>query len=151
MVLIGKTGFGKTQAMKTLLIDYNPLLIKEINALKELKPENKVLILDDLDWKDVSRETKLSIFDKDESAQVRVLYDCVTVPSDIIKVVISNFDKNIDDILNVPQLNYVERRETADSIRRTIRKIILKEFLINQKITNSVVTNNIIINSIINN
>jgi len=75
----------------------------------------------------------------------------VTVPSDIIKVVISNFDKNIDDILNVPQLNYVERRETADSIRRRIRKIILKEFLINQKITNSVVTNNIIISSIINN
>jgi len=47
--LIGKTGFGKIQAMKTLLIDYNPLLIKEINALKELKPENKALILDDVD------------------------------------------------------------------------------------------------------
>lgn len=66
LVLIGKSGFEKTQSIKTLLIDFNPLLIKEINALKDLKPQNKALILDDVDWKDVSSETKLSIFDKDE-------------------------------------------------------------------------------------
>ena len=79
-------------------MDFHPLFIKEINALKDSKPENKGFILDDVDW----RQTKLSIFDKDESGQLWVLYDCVMVPSNIIKVAISNFDKHIDDILNVP-------------------------------------------------
>ena len=91
--------------MKILLIDYNPLLIKQINALKDLKFENKALILDNFDSKNGSRKTKLSIFDKDKSGKVRVLYDFVMITWDIIKVIISNFEKNIDHIINLSDLN----------------------------------------------
>jgi hypothetical protein len=68
---------------------------------------------------------------------VRVLYDCVTVSSNIIKVVISNFDKNIDEILPLFSLSVIERREAAESIRRRIAKIVLKDSLIVQNIKNS--------------
>jgi hypothetical protein len=43
LVIIVKSGFGKTQTMETFLIDFNPVLIKEINSLKDLKPKNKAL------------------------------------------------------------------------------------------------------------
>jgi len=49
LVLLIQSGFGKTQAIKAFLLDYNTLLLKEINALKHLKLDNKALILDDLD------------------------------------------------------------------------------------------------------
>ena len=61
---------------------------------------------------------------------MRVLYDCVTVSSNII--VISNFDKNIDEILSLSSLSVIERREAADSIRRRIAKIVLKDSLMYQ-------------------
>ena len=63
---------------------------------------------------------------------MRVLYDCVTVSSNII--VISNFDKNknIDQILSLSSLSVIERREAADSIRRRIAKIVLKDSLMYQ-------------------
>lgn len=43
LVLIGESGFGKTQGMKSLLDDYNPLLIKKINALKNYIYKNEAI------------------------------------------------------------------------------------------------------------
>jgi hypothetical protein len=39
-----------------LFQDYAPLLIKNINSLKDLKEEKKTLILDKIDWSFISRE-----------------------------------------------------------------------------------------------
>lgn len=46
-----------------------------------------------------------------------------------MKVVINNFDKNIDEILPISSLNIIERREAADSIRRKMTKFLLKVFI----------------------
>lgn len=46
-----------------------------------------------------------------------------------MKVVINNFDKNIDEILPISSLNLIERREAADSLRRKIAKFLLKVFI----------------------
>lgn len=80
MVLIKKSGFGKNQAMRTLLIDYN-----------------RLLILDHMNWKDILRETKLSIFDKDRVAKIRIVYKCILLFINLIKI---NFVKNINDSIS---------------------------------------------------
>ncbi len=44
LFLTGPSGTGKTEGLINLLKDFNPILITDINALKDLKPENKVML-----------------------------------------------------------------------------------------------------------
>lgn len=90
LFLTGKSGVGKTSGMVCLLGEYNPLLIHDINGLKDLKEDNKALILDDLNWSRISRETKIHLLYKEYNSQIRILYYVVNLPPGIIKVVTSN-------------------------------------------------------------
>jgi hypothetical protein len=108
LFLTGKSGVGKTSGIVALLNEYNPLLVRDINGLKLLKDENKALILDDLNWSDIPRETKIHLLDKDFNSNIRVLYSVVDLPAAIIKVVTSN---NAHDLLNTFDVDKaIERR-----------------------------------------
>ncbi len=54
-----------------LVENFNPLLIRNLNALKDLKEDNKVLIMDQ---NSIPRETKIHLLDKDFPSPIRVLY-----------------------------------------------------------------------------
>lgn len=109
MFLTGKSGFGKTSALIDLLKDYNPLLVRNINSLKDLKDDNKAVILDDLDWSSIPRETKIHLLDKEYPSDIRVFYGVAKLGDDLIKVGISN---NPKDLLNLWSKNddAIERR-----------------------------------------
>ncbi len=77
---------GKTSSMLYLLNEYNPLLVRDLNTLKDLKDSNPALIFDDIDWKNISREEKIHLLDKDYESDIRVLYGTI----DLVKVVTSN-------------------------------------------------------------
>lgn len=98
LFLTGKSGVGKTSCMLHLLDKYNPLLVRNLNSLKNLKDSNQAVILDDLDWKDISREEKIHLLDKDYESIIRVLYGTVSLSPDLIKVVTSN---NPSDLINL--------------------------------------------------
>lgn len=90
LFLTGPSGTGKTEGLINLLKDFNPILITEINALKYLTDENKAIIFDDLDWSNISRETKIHLFDKDRLSNIKIIYQSVSLKPDVIKAIISN-------------------------------------------------------------
>lgn len=47
-----------------------PLLVRELNSLKNLKRKHTALIFDDIDWSNVSRENKLHLLDKERSSAI---------------------------------------------------------------------------------
>lgn len=89
-----------------LLQDFNPLRINDINALKNLKPEHKAIILDDLNWKKVDREVKIELLEKARDSNIKIIYQVVDLPADLIKVVIYNNPQNLKDYWDVdPAVN----------------------------------------------
>jgi hypothetical protein len=88
LFLTGKSGVGKTSSIIELLKDFNPLLVRNLNSLKDLKEDNKALILDYLDWSDISRKTKIHLIDKEYPSYIRILYGVIKVSGDLIKVVV---------------------------------------------------------------
>ena len=95
--------------------NFDPLLIRNINALKNLKENNKALILDDIDWSNISREEKIHLIDKNQISQIRVLYNVINQHPDIIKVVTSN---SVSDLLSFFDQN--------SAISRRLKHIDLK-------------------------
>jgi hypothetical protein len=127
LVLIGSSGFGKTEGMITLLENYNPMLIKDLNKLGDLNSKIKAIILDDTNWEKVDKETILGLTDKTRPYDLRILYKTVEISNTLIKVILLNNDK----------FDYSE----DDPISRRIRKIFLKSSMIN--ISNVSITNNL--------
>lgn len=50
--MIRYSGFGKTEGRIGLFEEFNPLLIKDLNSLKNVKDSNLALIMDDINWRD---------------------------------------------------------------------------------------------------
>lgn len=98
LFLTGPSGTGKTEGIIYLLREFNPLLITELNSLKNLRDDNKAIIFDDIKWSEISRETKIHLFDKNRPSAIKILYQVVDLGSDIIKVVISN---NPNDLISL--------------------------------------------------
>ena len=48
------------------------------------------MIMDDLDWSKIDRETKINLFDKDTVNNIRVLYGTMDLDPNLLKVVTSN-------------------------------------------------------------
>jgi hypothetical protein len=135
LFLTGPSGTGKTEGVINLLKDYNPILITDINALKDLKASNKALIFDDIDWSNISRETKIHLLDKNRPANIKIIYQSVKIPSSIVKAVISN---NPGDLINI-----FDKDEAID--RRISHVEISKPIFtqVNQKITINIFNNNV--------
>lgn len=77
----GKTNYGKTEVLISVLIKekYNPLFIRDINGLKNLREDHSAIVLDDIQWSDISRQVKIHLLDKSRSSEIRVLYSTVTI------------------------------------------------------------------------
>lgn len=95
MFLTGKSGVGKTSSVVELLENYNPLIIRDVNGLKELKEDNKALIFDDIEWSSIPRETKIHLIDKEYVSDIRILYGVAKLSDNLIKVVISNNSQDL--------------------------------------------------------
>jgi hypothetical protein len=132
LFLTGKSGYGKTEGIIYLLKGWNPLLITEINSLKNLKSDHKAIIFDDIAWSKFSREDKIHLLDKERTADIRVLYDVIKLPSEVLKVVTSN---DPSDLINI--------FDTDKAILRRIKHIHLEKPLFNIE---NFVQNNITIN-----
>jgi hypothetical protein len=95
LFLTGKSGVGKTSSVVELLENYNPLIIRDVNGLKELKEDNKALIFDDIEWSSIPRETKIHLIDKEYVSDIRILYGVAKLSDNLIKVVISNNSQDL--------------------------------------------------------
>lgn len=124
LVLIGPSGFGKTEAMITLLQDFYPILIPEINELANLDEDSNAILFDDVNWEKFSREQLLKIVESKRPTSIRILYQSVLLRPKIVKVIIANVD---------PFPN-MEIDPNLIGISRRIVKIFLKESLIKNKL-----------------
>jgi hypothetical protein len=130
LFLTGKSGVGKTSSVVELLENYNPLIIRDVNGLKELKEDNKALIFDDIEWSSIPRETKIHLIDKEYVSDIRILYGVAKLSDNLIKVVISNnsqdlvslWSKNDDAIAR--RLVHVNVDDPMYSDQKNIFKII---------------------------
>lgn len=134
LFLTGESGVGKTSGVVSLLDGYNPLLIRDINGLKNLKDDNRALILDDLNWANIPREVRIHLFDKDIDSQIRILYAVVDLPATLIKVVTSN---NAHDLLNTFEADKaIERRITHVHVDKPMYSLKQNNIFINLNINN---------------
>lgn len=83
LFLTDPSKIGKTEGIIALLEKYNPIRINNINALKNLTSEHKAIIFDDLNWKNMDH-----LLEKARSSDIRIIYNVVNLPSDLIKAVI---------------------------------------------------------------
>lgn len=121
LFLTGPSGAGKTEGVINLLKDYNPILITDINALKELKSSHKAIIFDDINWSVIPREVKIHLLDKNRTSNIKIIYQSVKLPSTLVKAVTSN---NPQDLLSF--------WDNDDAITRRIRHVHLEQPLFNQ-------------------
>ena len=129
LALIGETGYGKTQGIITLLREkgYVPLKINDLNSLKDYIPGvHTALIMDDICWKEIDRETKIQLFEKDLSGHIKILYNAIKLDSKMIKIVLANFK---DDLLDIDSM-FEDRTEKSGALERRLRIIELKKSLI---------------------
>lgn len=138
LALIGNTGCGKTELVISGLIseNLNPLLVRDINALKNLNSKHDAIIFDDLDCSQFSSETLIHLFDVMRDTNVRVLYDMIEIPAGTPRVLIKNKAKSI-----VPR---TDPHYASIHRRLTIIKVAKKLFNTNVFIQNNIYfTNNI--------
>jgi hypothetical protein len=135
LVVVGKSGYGKTEGMIALLQPFNPILIKHLEKLRDFTDMNKAAIFDDIRWENVDRETILGLTDKKRKYPLRILYDSKIIPPNIIKVILLN--KNTINPNN------------DEAIARRIKVVTLTEPLININIINNItnITNIVNINN----
>ncbi len=121
LFLTGPSGTGKTEGLIFLLKDYNPILITDLNALKDLKSDHKAIIFDDVDWSNISREVKIHLLDKNRTANVKIIYQTVKVPSSLVKAVASN---NAEDLISI--------FDRDKAIERRIKHVHINQPIFNQ-------------------
>jgi hypothetical protein len=129
LFLTGPSGTGKTEGLINLLKDFNPILITDINALKDLKSSNKAIIFDDIDWLSIPRETKIHLFDKNRCSNIKIIYQTVKLVPDLVKAVISN---NSEDLISVwDDDKAISRRISHVKINGPIFNKINQQIIIN--------------------
>lgn len=109
IVLIGPSGAGKTIWAKHVAIK-PALFVTHSDGLRNLQPNHRSIIFDDLSYLHVPREAQISITDRFEPRQIHVRYGTVSVPAGIQKIFTANSDIFIQD----------------PAVDRRIRKIILQ-------------------------
>lgn len=114
--------------MINFLKDYNPILITDINALKDLRREHNAIIFNDIDWSIIPHETKIHLFDKNRSSKVKIIYQYIEVPSSPVIAVISN---KKEDLLSI--------FDEDKAIKRRIRHVEISKPMFTQ---NNISVNN---------
>ena len=91
LVIVGKSGYGKTQGMLSLLGPHGVLVVKDINNLRAFKTSvHKIILLVDFDFSKMNIEELKHMFDSQSEAQIRVLYGMIRLPIGVRRVVLCN-------------------------------------------------------------
>lgn len=100
LVLIGKSGCGKTQLAITYFeqqLNEKALRLSCFDGIRFLKDET-LLLYDDFNWKNLSREEILSLLDQGTNTIVNVKHSSQMIPGKIKRCIISNFPLHYDNI-----------------------------------------------------
>lgn len=123
LLLIGGTGYGKTQGALALTAELNPLLVRDINDLKALTAGNKAIIFDDLNISDLEVNQVKHLLDSETRTTHKVLYGTVAVDKGVRKLFLCN---TFPYVGGGPDTQAVTRRlYTVDLKESMIKKVTL--------------------------
>lgn len=93
LLIYGKSGTGKTELAKVLMeakgIRY--LFVRDIQGLKDFHSSiQKGIIFDDLNLREMERETLIALFDVENSSDIRILYKSVKIPAETLRIFTTN-------------------------------------------------------------
>lgn len=129
LILGGISNTGKTELGLSLLKDKQPILINNIQQLREFDgSKNGSILFDDCDLSGLIKEELIGILDKNHPRAVRLPYCYGTIPKDTIKIITTN-KKNIS--------KYDQDLE----ITRRVTKVFIKEKMYKNVVIN--IQNNI--------
>lgn len=95
LYLVGRSGTGKTEMSKALCSKYfgeqGYIRINSLQGLRKLKGKDyKMIIMDDINFGELSAEEVLGLFDVKNTHEQRVLYGTVEIKPGIARMVITN-------------------------------------------------------------
>lgn len=94
LVLTGKAGTGKTQLARTILNDILKINFLEISSTEELykysADDHKGLLIDDISFQHLTRDTVVNLLDSQSSKVVRILYGKVQLTRGMPRIVTTN-------------------------------------------------------------
>ncbi len=90
LLLLGPKGTGKTEFAIRLLEEFNPIVIRDIRGLKSFSEDNKAIIFEDINWKNIEIIEKVALFGRTRPARITILYQTLIVDPSIIVVVVED-------------------------------------------------------------
>jgi hypothetical protein len=92
LFIMGKPGSGKTKFLMAYCEDkgIKPLIVNNIDALKSIRDDHGMIVFDDVDFSNSSREELISLLDAEKSSDIRILYQTVQLPANLPRTILSN-------------------------------------------------------------
>jgi hypothetical protein len=96
LFIMGKPGSGKTRFIMAYCEDkgIKPLIVNNIDALKSIQEDHGMIVFDDVDFSNSSREELISLLDAEKSSDIRILYQTVQLPANLPRTILSNTAPN---------------------------------------------------------
>ena len=139
LILVGKSGIGKTQFCKAVVKEKNlkTLVVNHKEDFRRLNPSYDAIIIDDANIHELEETQLLSIIESQAGKSIRVLYDTVIKKAHILQMIAINkteFQK-LAPYLRQPRF-----------ARRLLLQVINEPFIININVVNNNVVNHIKVN-----
>lgn len=112
--LHGPSGIGKTQYAKSLF--NNPLIVRHMDQLKQLRDTNDGIIFDDMSFAHWPREAVIHLVDLRDDSGLNVKHGHVVIPAGLPRVITSNVW-----IWPIDDTNAIRRRVHYVNVREDIR------------------------------
>jgi hypothetical protein len=92
LFIMGKPGSGKTRFMMAYCENkgIKPLIVNNIDALKSIRDDHGMIVFDDVDFSNSTREELISLLDAEKSSDIRILYQTLQLPANLPRTILSN-------------------------------------------------------------
>jgi hypothetical protein len=92
LFIMGKPGSGKTKFIMAYCENkgIKPLIVNNIDALKSIQGGHGMIVFDDVDFSNSSREELISLLDAEKCSDIRILYQTVQLPANLPRTILSN-------------------------------------------------------------
>jgi hypothetical protein len=92
LFIMGKPGSGKTRFIMAYCENkgIKPLIVNNIDALKSIQEDHGMIVFDDVDFSNSSREELISLLDAEKSSDIRILYQTLQLPANLPRTILSN-------------------------------------------------------------
>lgn len=90
LMVLGESGWGKTQYMMTWFKDYETIRVSHMDDLKRVSPRTHAIILDDLGLGHLPRTTLLHLLDVKTDRSVHVRYSTARLHRNLCVVIVAN-------------------------------------------------------------